>query len=124
MRFISQVSEFPSNWRRFFKHFLLFVVRLVNALDNNAVKHLADVLKVNTTLTILDLDCEYLFFQNIIYCDCVCRHIDNRFGDDGVIAIAEALKVNSTLVDMGLAGANIIFWLFFIHLSRICEQEL
>ena len=33
---------------------------------------------------------------------CVCYDIDTHIGDDGIRAIAEALKVNSTLLDIGL----------------------
>ena len=36
--------------------------------------------------------------------DCVCCNIDNQIGDDGVRNIAEALHVNSTLVDIDLYG--------------------
>ena len=34
--------------------------------------------------------------------DCVCYDIDTRIGDDGIRAIAEALKVNSTLLGIEL----------------------
>jgi len=34
--------------------------------------------------------------------DCVCCDIDNQFGDNGIKAIADALKVNSTLVEIDL----------------------
>ena len=48
---------------------------------------------------------------------------DNRIGCDGIADIAEALKVNSTLVDVSLQGkVNLV--MFFIPLSFIREQEL
>ena len=34
--------------------------------------------------------------------DCVCCELGNSIGDDGVRDIAEALKVNSTLVEIDL----------------------
>ena len=34
--------------------------------------------------------------------DCICCNIDNQIGDNGIRDIAEALKVNSTLVDIDL----------------------
>ena len=46
----------------FCKHFPPFAVRLENSIDNDGVKHLADMLKVNTTLTSLDLSCELCLF--------------------------------------------------------------
>ena len=51
------------------KHFAPFVVQLDNAIGDAAVKHLADTLKVNTTLTSLDLDSElcvlFVFFVSV-----------------------------------------------------------
>ena len=34
--------------------------------------------------------------------ECVCYDIDTHIGDDGIRAIAEALKVNSTLLGIEL----------------------
>ena len=71
------------------------------------------MLKVNTTLTSLNLSGElclvWIFhsvFQLIRFCDILndynCCDKENPFDDDGVRAIAEALKVNTTLADVNL----------------------
>jgi len=52
--------------------------------------------------------------------------IENQIHEDGVRDIAEALKLNSTLVDINLQRMCDIsrVCVFFIHLSSIREQEL
>ena len=68
------------------------------------------MLKVNTTLTYLDLSGELCLIQLVfpfirildILNDCVCCNTDIEIGDDGVRAIAEALKKNTTLVKINL----------------------
>jgi len=50
--------------------------------------------------------------------------IDSQIGEDGIRAIAEGLKVNSTLVDIELKREWNISCMFVIHFSRIREQEL
>ena len=57
--------------------------------------------------------------NDYVYCD-----IDNQIGDDGIRDIADALKVNSTLVDIDLDREWNISCMFFIHFSPIREQEL
>ena len=115
-------------------HFFLLTTRFVVLLDNRigdaGMKHIADMLKVNTTLTSLDVAgelCGICIFDQFswwylewpIYCD-----IENEIGDDGVRDITEALKVNSTLVDIDLEGERNTSCVFVIHLSPIREQEL
>ena len=50
--------------------------------------------------------------------DCVCYDIDTRIGDDGIRAIAEALKVNSTLVDINLASEWSIACVFYALITH------
>ena len=49
-----------------------------------------------------------VFFQVIhvadMLNDCICCNIDNRFGENGVVDCAKALKVNSTLVEIDFRG--------------------
>ena len=45
--------------------------------------------------------------NDYVYCD-----IDNPFGDDGVKDIVEALKVNITLVGIGLEGGKYFCFVF------------
>ena len=92
------------------------MVRLGNAIGDAGVRHLSDMLKVNTTLTELVMDGElrlYWFdlFRVILVADilndCVSCNIASQIGEDGVRDITEALKVNSTLVNMNLAGGHV-----------------
>ena len=84
------------------------------------------MLKVNTTLTELVMDGElrlYWFdlFRVILVADvlndCVCGDIDNQIGDDGVRDIADALKLNTTLVAIALAGINIFSMIEHVYNS-------
>ena len=50
--------------------------------------------------------------------DCVCCDVENRIGNDGIRDIAEALKVNSTLVDINLIGGNIAVCVFHSPLTH------
>ena len=104
--------------------------RLGNAIGDTGVKQLADMLKVNTTLTELAVDSEcdlFVVCSSVFRCvadilnDCVYCGLDNQIGDNGVIDIAEALKVNSTLVDVSWTGTNISLFSFTSHPR---EQEL
>ena len=112
------------------------MVRLENAIGDAGVRHLADMLKVNTTLTELVMDGElrlYWFdlFRVILVADvlndCVCGDIDNQIGDDGVRDIADALKLNTTLVAIALAGINIFLFVFSFtshpFVNRNCNQQ-
>ena len=107
---------------RFCEHFTPFTVRLANTIGDAGVKHLVDMLKVNTTLNSLDLSGEFCFFSyfwsvfqfmSLIYwMTLYCCHLDNQIGNGGVRDIAEVLKVNSTLVAITLSGGNIVFVCF------------
>ena len=59
--------------------------------------------------------------------DCLCGDIDNQIGENGIRDIAEALKVNSTLVAISLTGGNIVFvcFSFTAHpfVSRNCNRQ-
>ena len=105
------------------KHFT-FSCQLANKIGDTGAKHLANMLKVNTTLTRLVFFSElwFVFICSIvvrfmhdpdILNDCVSCNIDSEIDDDGVRDIAEALKVNSTLVDINLAGGHVFFCVFF-----------
>jgi len=75
--------------------FKLFV--LGNRLDNDDTKYIAGILKVNTTLTCLDVGCESFF---LFFCFFFRQRFllsDNEIGDAGVSYIAKALKLNNTL---------------------------
>ena len=121
---------------QFCKHFPPSVVQLDNAIGDAGARHLADMLKVNTTLTHLNLSGELCFwfalchleFQFIhvpdILNDCVCCIIETLIGDDGVGAIVEALKVNSKLVDINLEGEWNTGMCFSLTSHPIREQEL
>ena len=113
------------------------MVQLDNAIGDAAVKHLADTLKVNTTLTSLDLDSElcvlFVFFcisfsslsmsLNILTVIVRCN-IANHFGEDGVIDIGEALRVNSTLVNINLQRACVCFsYTSHPFVSRYCNKR-
>lgn len=61
---------------------------------------ITDALKVNTTLTSLDLHCNFYFIYFIYF----WLFIDNRIGVDGATVIARSLKVNTTLRELFIGG--------------------
>ena len=82
---------------------------LGNKLGEDGAKYIADVLKVNTTLSNLEIGCEsffvfffmifVFFFENLFFFFWF-SFLVNRIGDSGVSYFAEALKVNNTLIDL------------------------
>jgi len=78
------------------------------------------MLKVNTALIELDMSgvCLHVYCyvsHSVRLNGCVCCYVGNRIGDDGIRDIAEALKVNSTLVDIDLQCEWNIACVFFYH---------
>jgi len=125
----SEVTELPLS---ILVTFTFFVVRLDNAIGDAGVKHLANMLKVNKTLTILGLRRELCFIcivaivfpvhVSVVLNNCVCCYIGNQIGDAGIRDIAEVLKVNSTLVSVGLTGRNICSGVFHSPLTYSCPE--
>ena len=76
-----------------------------NKIGNNGMKQFADMLKVNTTLTFLNMACEsiqclfVLFFQSVFL-----FKTDMFINDIRAKYIAEALSVNTTLTALTLFG--------------------
>src|SRR5215475_4840976 len=79
-----------------------------NSIGDEGGKALAEALKVNSTLTQLNLSCMSSFcgwiYVCILWFDLADNLwiIDNSIGDEGGKALAEALKVNSTLTQLNL----------------------
>jgi len=67
--------------------------------------------------------CDSVYVADILN-DCFCCDIANEIGENGVRDIAEALKVNTTLIYIDLQRESNISCVFFIHLSSIREQVL
>lgn len=72
-------------------------------LDDDGAIRIADVLKVNKTLMMIDLrsNSSY-YFCFIVFTPVVCRHTGNRIGDTGGAKILEALKVNKALFSVNV----------------------
>ena len=75
---------------------------------------LAEALKVNTTVTAIRLNCalcaECCWARAAVgarhpFVTLTGRRLDNSIGDAGAAALAEALKVNTTVTTIDLAGA-------------------
>jgi Ran GTPase-activating protein (RanGAP) involved in mRNA processing and transport len=73
-----------------------------NLLGSTGAKILAEALKVNKTLTVVDLK---------------CNHIQN----EGAKAVAEALKVNSSIQHLNLKGRDIL--LCSCALMHVADQK-
>jgi hypothetical protein len=78
----------------------------VNDLTSIGVGYLAEMLKTNSTLQILDLGSTVLVRLQII---------DTKIGQDGFHALAEALKENS--------GLKIIYLYSFVDNSLIVSRQ-
>ena len=142
---ISRVSESPLLARRFIldvwvfccvdfvKHCIPFVVRLDNAIGDAGVNHLADMLKVNTTLISLYLEGELRFI-------CICNQFSSSFMSwyTEWLCLLRYRQPNwrkwrqrccgSVESEFNIGWDWFASWLkyalclFFIHLSPICEQ--
>ncbi len=87
--------------------FVMIYQLIENTIGNKGAEAIAEALKVNGALQILDLGgrmfCAVDFFLSY--------NIDNQIGAKGAEAIAEALKVNGVLQILGL-GSKILGLLF------------
>ena len=73
-------------------------------MGGEATRALSEALRVNTTLTELDLGCEQ---QSSNDNQCIVNFndiSDNKIGGEGTHALSEALKVNTALTTLSLAG--------------------
>ena len=65
-------------------------------MGDKGVTAIADMLKTNSTLTTINLNCEF-WNHSLTY-------PVNQIGDEGSTAIADMLKTNSTLTSIHLRG--------------------
>lgn len=79
-----------------------------NSFGEDAMKHVCDMLKVNTTLALLNLSGESIvFFFFFFFCATISFfHVykDNGMNLAGATHIAQALIVNTTLIVLSLSG--------------------
>eukprot|EP00434_Breviolum_minutum_P017496 symbB.v1.2.015442.t1/scaffold1121.1/size137196/10 len=87
----------------------------VKELGDEHMKALADAIRVNKTVTAIDLSntnvgddglkalADALRVNHTLTCIVLCG---NNFGDEGVKALADALRVNKTLTDVALDDNN------------------
>ena len=86
----------------------------VNDIGDEGARGLSDALKVNTTLTTLNLECEQEWWSlsgldvmdsNNEAHNLLNKHkAGNRIGDEGAGALSDALKVNRALATLNLAS--------------------
>ena len=70
-------------------------------MGDEGVKMISEVLKTNTTLTMLSLKCIYnLSLKQDMHSSFI--KIDNNIGDAGVSKISESLKSNKSLTELNL----------------------
>ena len=77
-------------------HFIFELFALACWLGDDDAKYIAGVLKVNTTLTYLDIRRES-FFIRLCFFSLTFLLLDNAIRDAGVSYIAQVLKSNTTL---------------------------
>ena len=73
-----------------------------NEIGEEGAKTLSEILKVNTTLTKLNLSCEKEERKREIFERKEEWMTDNKIGDEGAKALSEMLKVNTTLTSLNL----------------------
>lgn len=71
-------------------------------IRDEGAKVLAEALKINRTLTSINLNYIKLNHFFSLLSTFFSTHILNEIGDDGARAIAESLKINRTLVNINL----------------------
>ena len=88
---------------------------IVNNIGDPGVSSLSSALKVNSSLTLLNLYSIDLFYLRNATLLCFCFVIMNSFGEKGASSLSEALKVNSSLTHLDIGetffsnGVEIVF---------------
>jgi Ran GTPase-activating protein (RanGAP) involved in mRNA processing and transport len=81
----------------------------VNRIGDEGARALAEALKTNKTLTLIDFRCKkFVRVWRFCLIDGVA-YTDNRIGDEGARALAEALKTNKTLTSIDFRGKDLCF---------------
>ena len=83
----------------------------MNQIGNEGTSYLAESLKINSTLTSLNLYGKLFHLFEIIS----QLETGNQIGKEGTSYLAESLKVNSTLTSLNLSGK--LFHLFELFLT-------
>ena len=74
-----------------------------NALRDSGASSLSEALKVNSTLTRLDL---YWVFESLFW---LFHFICNQIGEPGLSSLSELLEVNSTITSLNLGICSLLF---------------
>ena len=80
-----------------------------NYIDDDAAKHFADALRINSTLTTIEFSGTKQFVRDMNVRSLLILMVANNIGDEGVKLVANALEENETLTSINLCrefGAN------------------
>ena len=84
------------------------IILLLNEIGSEGASARSEVLKINSTLTELDLNRNTPSPQLLYHCDSIITYeIDNYILEEGAKMIGEALKINLTLTKLDLRGNHI-----------------
>ena len=94
--------------------FSFFIAITGNSIEERGATSLSELLKSNTTLTVLYLSCEDkerrrtkdIHQQFTLFISPLLSSTDNDIGDTGVTSLSEALKLNTTLTELNLSGKD------------------
>jgi hypothetical protein len=81
-------------------------------MDGEVAIKLSEALKLNTSLTELNIDCNNLLFRFIQL------YTDNEIGTEGGIALCEALKSNSSLTSLKIISNRLVLLYFILTQYR------
>ena len=85
---------------------LFLEIKTANKIEDTGATSLGEALKVNTTLTKLDLTSEHIEMQtssnNCSFFNLYIKSTGNDIGEIGAKSLGEALKANATLTKLSL----------------------
>ena len=83
----------------------------LNSIGDKGAKALGEVLKLNNTLTLLDISS--IIQLNWRYCEQIdwwLIYIGNKIGNEGAKALGEVLKHNNSLSQLNLESMELLIW--------------
>ena len=76
----------------------------MNNIQEEGCKSITEMLKTNTSLTMLELGCKWDIIWVVKMPWIIHGKVGNKIGDEGSTVLAEAIKINSTLTELSLRG--------------------
>lgn len=105
-------------WRKTEIKCFKFITKSINCIGicigTDGAQVLSELLKNNTTLTVLKMDSRMILIKRQNYILIGVLNIDNMIGTKGIVSLSSVLMENTTLVELSFNG----LWDFFLDHSK------